>query len=36
MSLRGLVTSVMDADNRFLEDIPDEIRDVLEWPTLDD
>lgn len=25
MSLRGLVTSVTDADSRFLEDIPDEI-----------
>jgi len=31
MSLRGLVTSVTDAETRFLEDIPDEIRDVLEW-----
>jgi hypothetical protein len=28
MSLRGLVTSVTDAENRFLEDIPDEIRDA--------
>ncbi len=31
MSLRRLVTSVTDAETRFLEDIPDEIRDVLEW-----
>jgi len=31
MSLRRLVTNVTDAETRFLEDIPNEIRDVLEW-----
>jgi len=31
MSQRGLVTSVADAENRFLENVPAEISEVLDW-----